>query len=350
MKYLPVIFISILSLNVNAQHVPDSVTYSPGKFALYLQNNYTDPSARVRALYSWITTHIQYDNDSALYFNWKADHETKIIATLRRRKGVCENYASLLTDIAGRLQIPAYTVHGYPVYANKNKDNSHSWVAIQDKSEWYLFDPTWDAQSNTEKYYQVSPADFIQTHIPFDPLWQLMEKPLHYTPGTASFMYRDSVAAFLQLDSLQQLLASERRMKQSADQNSMTSTWQRFNQMNVAIIAGEQDMNYYNSAVDALNMANNYFNAFVQYRNQQFIPLKPDREIEDMLWPVDSLLIKALDHLSQLGKLKDNFQYDPETIRQRIASLDKKSKVQLQFLRLYFSTPASERSKLFYQQ
>ena len=349
MKCLPLLFLIFFSYTGHTQYVPDSVTYTPGRFAEYLKNAYPNPNDQVKTLYHWITGNIQYDKDSAMFFNWSADNDTKINATLRRRKGVCENYASLLKDIAGRLDIPAFVVHGYPSYANKNKDNSHSWVALQQNNEWYLFDPTWDAQGNTEKYYQVSPADFMQTHIPFDPLWQLLEKPVNYKITGNSFAYKDSVHAFLQLDSLQQFLATERRIKHSEDQNTTTKNFERFNRMNVAVIAGEQDMNLYNAAVEALNKANKTFNAFVQYRNQQFTPSKTDTEIKRMLSPVKPLLDDARTSIKNMGKLTDNFQYDPSTISERIAALEKKLEVQMLFVKKYLETAPAERVKLFYK-
>lgn len=350
MRSLPAILLVLCMHFAKGQAVPDSVTGSAEKFAGYLQARYSDPSVRLRTLYSWITNNIQYDKDSAMYFNWSTDHATKISATLRRRKGVCENYASLLADIAGRLNIPAYVVHGYPAYTDKNKDNSHSWVAVQEKGEWYLCDPTWDAQSGDEKYYMQLPASFIQTHIPFDPMWQLLEHPQQYkTGGGAKFMYRDSVNAYLQLDSLQQLLATERRINGSGNQNSMTKNWQSFNRMNIAVIAGEKDEALYNAAVDLLNKANGYFNAFVQYRNQQFAPAKTEAEINGMLQPVKPLLKEAGDKLREMGKIAGNFQYDPETMRQRIAALEKRTADQQSFLQRYFTTAPAERIKLFAQ-
>ncbi len=347
MKLLPAILLVLCLQPAKGQDIPDSVTGSAARFAEYLQSSYDEPSDRLKTLYSWITANIQYDKDSAMYFNWSADHAAKISATLRRRKGVCENYASLLADIAGRLNIPAYVVHGYPSYADKNKDNSHSWVAVQQKGEWFLCDPTWDAQSGAEKYYMQLPADFIQTHIPFDPMWQLLEHPQHYKTGGTKFMYKDSVNAYLQLDSLQQLLATERRIKSAGNQNIMTKNWQSFNRMNIAVIAGEKDEELYNAAVSLLNKANGYFNEFVQYRNQQFMPAKTDAAINAMLQPVTSLLTDAEDKLKQMGKISENFQYDPGIIRQRIAALEKRTAEQHNFLRQYFTATPAERIKLF---
>lgn len=349
MKCLPVLLFLFFLQSAHAQYIPDSATVSAEKMAGYLQYTYKDPSTQLQTLYGWITRNIRYDKDSAMYFNWSADHTTKIAATLRRRKGVCENYASLMADIAARLNIRAWVVHGYPSYANGNKDNSHSWVAIQQNDDWFLCDPTWDAQAAAEKYFMLAPADFIQTHIPFDPMWQLLEHPQYYKTFTGKFMYKDSVQTFLAMDSLQQFMATERRIKNTGNQNSMTNNWQRLNRMNIAVIAGEKDEQLYNDAVSALNKANALFNQFVQYRNQQFTPVKPDTEIKNMLQPIAGLLKEAEAQLRKLGSITANYQYDPEMIRQRIATLEKKTIAQQNFLNIYFATAAAERVKLFIQ-
>lgn len=333
---------------MQAQHIPDSVTYSPEKFAGYLQARFTGRSSQLNALYSWITANIRYDKDSAMYFNWNADHATKISATLRRRKGVCENFASLFADIAGRLSIPAYVVHGYPAWSENNKDNSHSWVAVQHNGEWYLSDPTWDAQpGGREKYFMITPEDFIRTHIPFDPLWQLLEKPVHYPLAATKFMYKDSVQAFLQMDSLQQFLAAERRINNSTAQNSMTKNWQSHNRMNVAIIAGQNDETLYNEAVGLLNRAGSYLNNFIQYRNAVFMPQKPAEEIKQMLSPIAALLTSAKNKIAGIGKQAENFQYNTASLLQKIMSVEKRTAEQLDFLHRYTITSPPERARLF---
>lgn len=333
---------------MQAQHIPDSATSSPEKFAAYLQQRFTEPSQQLWELYNWVTTNIKYDKDSAMYFNWNAGYDTKISATLRRRKGVCENFASLFADIANRLTIPAYVVHGYPSWSPKNKDNSHSWVAVQNDGDWFLCDPTWDAQSaGGEKYFMITPTDFIQTHIPFDPLWQLLEKPVNYPMAGSKFMYKDSVNAFLQLDSLQQFLAAERRIKNSTAQNNMTKNWQSHNRMNVAIIAGQNDEKLYNEAVVLVNRAGKYLNDFIQYRNAVFIPQKQEQEIKQMLSQITPLLKEAKNKTAAMGKQAENFQYNTETILQKIMSVEKRTGEQLDFLNQYFSAAPVERARLF---
>lgn len=337
MKSLPIILMFFWGNQLFAQILPDSATTSSQKMASYLQLKFKNSSQQLAVLYQWIIANIKYDKDSALFFNYTSNHEEKIAATLRRRRDVCENYASLMADVATKLNITAFVVHGYPAHANKNKDNSHSWVAIKNNNEWLLCDPTWDAQMNSTNFYMISPTTFIQTHIPFDPLWQLLENPVDYKTNGKKFMYADSADYFLKLDSLQQLIATEYRIKKSTAQNSMTQNWQGFTKMNRAIIAGEKDEQLYNKAVEMFNKANNVYNFFVEYRNNDFQPLKTKDSIKAMLQPISHLLQESLRNIDELGKWNENFQYNPETLLLKIAALKTKVEEQQSFAERHFS-------------
>ncbi|HTN05310.1 transglutaminase domain-containing protein [Agriterribacter sp.] len=334
--------------------VPDSASRSAAALAAYIRSRYDAPKVQLQAIYSWVTANIRYNDDSSYYFNRNVDHETKIAATLRRRKGVCENYANLFADLASRIGLTAYVIYGYPIGVSARGNTGHAWCAVNIDEEWWLFDPTWDTgQQGSFQYFMVHPAVFIQTHIPFDPLWQLLEKPISYrnsaTKNKDSFQYKDSVKAFLQMDSLQQYLAIERRMKNAGANSEMFRLWQSYNRMNIAIIAGEQDMQLYNGAVDNLNTATGVFNLFVQYRNNGFLPQKPDAVIRTMLEPISLLITEANKKLDEMGLLVENFQYNTEGIRKKLASLSKRSEEQKEFLKKYLAAGPPERAQLFYR-
>lgn len=334
--------------------IPDSTSRSADALAAYIQHRYDAPKLQLQAIYSWITAHIRYNDDSSYYFNRTVDHETKIAATLRRRKGVCENYASLFADLTERIGLTSYVIYGYPVGVNARGNTGHAWCAVSLNDEWWLFDPTWDAgQQVGFQYFMMPPAAFIQTHMPFDPLWQLLEKPVSYrnaaTKNKAVFHYKDSVTAFLQMDSLQQYLAIERRMKNAGANNEMFKLWQGYNRMNIAIIAGEQDMELYNGAVDNLNTATDIFNSFVEYRNKGFLPQKQDVEITTMLEPLSKLIAEANKKLDGMGLLVHNFQYDTEGIRKQLLLLSRRNDEQQEFLKKYLAAAPPERIHLFYR-
>lgn len=337
--------------------IPESLSYSADSIARYLREHYKTPKLRLQALYSWITTHIRYNNDSSYYYNRSLDYEEKIAATLRRKKGVCENYADLLADLASRIGLRSHVVYGYITNGATRRTNAgHAWCAIYVDDDWWLFDPTWDAgnlQQNSLLYFMAQPSQFIQSHMPFDPIWQLLEHPVSYRNShpkdTRPFYYKDSINAFLAMDSLHQFIAIERRMKESGANNELFKLWQSYNRMNIAIIAGEMDMELYNDAVDRLNDATEIFNSFVRYRNNAFLPQKKDEELRLMLEPINSLITEALQKLDQIGLLVENFQYNTEAIRRQLLQLHTRYREQKAFLSRYLASETSERARLFYQ-
>src|SRR4249919_1080154 len=83
-----------------ANHIPKGDTYSSDAIAAYIRSNFKTDREKIRAIYSWVISNLKYDTDSMYLINWSLYNDEKIAATLRRRKGVCENYASLFTDLA----------------------------------------------------------------------------------------------------------------------------------------------------------------------------------------------------------------------------------------------------------
>ncbi len=338
-------------------HIPAELTYSTTALAGYIQEKYSNDLARVEAAYAWVTGNIRYSKDSMLSINWSKNTADKITATLRRRKGVCDNFASVFADILAKMNIPSFVVNG--LAKGNSKGQAHSWTALKLEDEWYLCDPTWDAGTdNRRKYFLLTPAEFITQHFPFDPLWQLLPNPISlqdfdrgYAPSISdktNQQLNDMPDKFLALDSLQQLQAQGERMRSiGLDQNNLR-TWYAYNNMNIAIIHGEQDMNLFNAAVADLNKANTYLNSFIQYRNSLFKPAVADKEMAKMLSPIDGLVKDALQKIDLVAKDRDNFQYDTGSLKDRITSLKKKLQEQQHFLNLYLNSASTERERIFY--
>lgn len=347
-------------VDAGARTFPKEVTFSTGKMAAYIQQHFTGNSDRIRAAYRWVTSNIDYDKDSMLAINWSKTSEEKIAATLRRRKGVCDNFASVFTDLLVKMDIPASLVNGYTKGTGSAPNLAHSWSAVQLNEEWFLCDPTWDAGYNQNTFYFLkTPEEFIQSHWPFDPLWQLLPYQVTHKEfelvtifakrNKPFFNIADSLQSYFALDSLQQLEASARRMKAAGLDRETLQTWYAFNQMNIAIIYGEQDMHLYNTAVADLNKAHEYLNAFIVYRNNLFKPAKGETDINKMLNPIDDLINKAYKNIDAMGLVKENFQYDTGVLAERLKTLSKKLEEQKRFLKMFMSTADAQKEKLFYQ-
>lgn len=340
--------------------IPNSQTESTGAIAAWINQNFTAEKDRLRAAYKWVTTNIRYDKDSMYVFNWGADPGKKISAALRRRKGVCENFAALFTDIVQHCGYRSYTVNGYTKQNGMIDKYGHTWCAVFTNRQWLFCDPTWDAgfvkQAN---YFLVSPADFIESHMPFDPIWQFIDPPVTTTEfyrdnflpikNKLSAAVADSLEAYLQLSSVMQLEASIARIKRSDKLNELSRSNLLFLEMQAGIYYENTDSSFYQEAVDHINKALATFNEFVAFRNNQFKPTKPDNSIRSMLSDCEKEMNVSIKALNELDNSVHNVQYNSSNLHERIMTLQKKLAIQKEFLEQYLAATEEERKKMLYQ-
>ena len=350
----------LITTDTRAINIPLAQTNSTASIAKFVMANYQTEKEKLRAIYSWVTYNIKYDSDSMYAINSGKDPETRITAALRRRKGVCENFAAIFNNIAVKCGIRSYEVAGYTKQLGSVDRTAHTWCVVHLGEQWLFCDPTWDIGfSGYAKYFLVSPSLFIKSHIPFDPLWQLLDHTVSHkefyqgyirpTKDKPVINFIDSVNAYTKLNELQQWESAVSRIDQSGIVNELVRTRLTWIKMQVSIIYQDKDMNNYNAAVSDLNNINTIFNDFIQYRNNRFLPHKNDKEIKAMLAPIDALLSSAFKKLDDLDKSPDNFQYDPGSLRNRLDAISKRLTEQKDFLKRYFERALSERDKLFYE-
>jgi len=319
-------------VDIKMQQIQVVETYSTVNIANYVKANFSNDEDKLRAVYKWITTNIHYDKDSMYFTNWGGDPEIKMASILRKRKGVCDNYAALFTNIVNKCGIKSVIVSGYTKLGNVINRAGHSWCAVAVEKKWLLCDPTWDANFNiATNWFLITPENFIQTHIPFDPFWQLLPVPLtnaqikkgHTFSGEndKKINVSDSVNAFLQLDTIQQLEVANRRIWQAGLIDEQQKTWYDYNKMKIAIVNQEQDMQYYNAGVKALNNAKRLFNGFVQYRNNNFMPVKQFKDLDLLFDSIDLYINNALSIIKNIGLVVENYQYNTEELTDNLKRL-----------------------------
>ncbi len=349
-----------ISTDRKALSIPDAETNSTTAIAKFIEVNFITDRGKLRAIYAWVTHNIKYDSDSMYAINWGKDPGAKITVALRRRKGVCENYAAIFNDIALKTGLTSFVVNGYTKQGGSVNRSGHSWCAVQLDGEWLLCDPTWDEGSrNHTNFFLISPGEFIGSHMPFDPLWQLLEHPVSHADfykGNTNqkkdnpiCRFADSIKAFSKLNELQQLEASLARIRQAGIPNDLVKNQAAYIEMLIGIIYEDEEMNLYNSAVADLNKARSIFNDFVEYRNNQFIPAKPDAAINTMLSPIDALLSSAYKKIDKIGRSVENLQYDTGALKNKLDILTGRVQEQLDFLKRYFAADMQERGKMFYK-
>lgn len=215
-------FMALLLLTTSCskkRHIADScykkVGYfkrkNPEKLVRALTNGIQDDSAKLTAIYCWITANVRYDYKAfANGIPFDGDWE-KI---LRSRKTTCLGYATLFEKLSKMAGLRVEVVTGYTKNNQVDINDSfffgdHAWNSAYINGKWHLFDPTWDAGQvefwrmkawnkflyvvslkTVEKYdykpkfianpgrqfYFKSGDYFIFDHLPENPIWQLTDK------------------------------------------------------------------------------------------------------------------------------------------------------------------------------
>jgi transglutaminase/protease-like cytokinesis protein 3 len=156
----------------------------------YLTEGLPSDEEKVRAIYRWMTEHIQYDLNglrTSDYGDLTPD------GVLRSRSAVCEGYSGLFESLVKAAGFEVEVVTGFAKGLGFSAGDAvpagfnHAWNAVKVKGEWKLLDCTWGAGALNERgeyvkgfepfYFFTPPEQFIYSHLPSDPKWQLLPEP-----------------------------------------------------------------------------------------------------------------------------------------------------------------------------
>jgi hypothetical protein len=138
-----------------------------------------------------MTGHIDYDVPGFRSGNY-GDFSPE--GVLRRRMSVCEGYSRLTQALGMAMGLQVEVVKGWSKgysYASGDRFDgpiNHSWNAVRIDGQWRLMDPTWGSgyldermkfvREFQEHYFLTTPDKFVFDHLPADPRWQFLERPL----------------------------------------------------------------------------------------------------------------------------------------------------------------------------
>ena len=154
----------------------------------HLTQNAGGAQAKVKVIHDWICDNIAYDTD--MYFSGKVskqDYET----VLKKKKGVCSGYASVMNEMCRLAGIESIGIHGYSKgfgYQGKlGKNPDHEWNAVNINGKWQLVDCTWDAghvdwktwiKHYSDEWLFLPPEQFIFSHLPENEEYQYLKNPI----------------------------------------------------------------------------------------------------------------------------------------------------------------------------
>ena len=337
--------------------IPASQTSNTDDIAAFIKTHFDTDRQRIRAAYTWVTTNIKYDTDSIHRVILNEDKDEKVTFALRRRKGICENFAAIFYDLCSKSGIKSYVIEGYTKQNGSVDRTAHVWCSALIDHKWFLFDPTWDAgfvnrgtfvSSTATNYFQLEPSDFIQTHMPYDPLFQFSNYPLSYKEFSRGatktnskktfFNFSDSLVAYENMDELTKYLASFQRIKEATNAASvMRDTKLKQLKLETELIYQDRDMALYDSSVENYNSAIKIFNAFLNYRNNQFRPAKSNEEVTTMFDGVSRLIASANQNIKEIKSSKAVLSLDTGDIQKKLTDLSVKMKEQKEYLKTYLS-------------
>lgn len=335
-----------------AFNIPASQTNSTTDIAAFINSHFDTDSKKVRAAYIWVISNIKYSTDSIHRIILNEDRDQLVTFALRRRKGVCENFAAIFDDICRKAGLRSFAVEGYTRQNNSVDKISHAWNIVFTNNKWSLYDPTWDAGQGYEpaniKYFQVPPSIFIQSHMPFDPMFQLLDYPVTYKEfntdniksknGAGYFNYADTLSKFENAEPLQRYTSAYDRIQNNGVPNSMISTKLKQLRFEIEIIYQVKDSILYNDAIADYNNATNEFNNFIVYRNNQFKPEKTDAEVQSTFDDIEKKIAAVRKKLKEVNQSKATLTLDTGDVEYAINTLSNHVKEQEVFTKNYKAT------------
>jgi len=157
---------------VNFNKESDAVAKAAGLVA-----NYTELLDIVAAVYTFVTGNITYDTDLAnsIINGERPGYLPDLDLVLARRKGICFDYAALMTAMLRSQSVPTKLVVGYA------SDVRHAWINVYseetgwinnviffDGEEWIMMDPTFAAAARNAAALQSFIGDgsnYTTTHL-----------------------------------------------------------------------------------------------------------------------------------------------------------------------------------------
>lgn len=235
----------------------------------------------------WMSGYFSYDLSILENGTYRYDNREKLINTfLKSRKGVCEHFSITFNAIANYLGYESHLVAGYLIGDDRSSATfSHQWNAVVVNDEWFFYDPTW-ASGYVEggKYYKdfdrdwikIKPHKLIESHIPFDPMWQLLSQPIRHSDidtnlaltvdGDAEVLTPTMIRGELLLPEKERLIRKIDRIEKSGITNPLIKMHLNDTKGNLKSAQEAIGIDLINEAISNFNDVVTRFNVYLQKR------------------------------------------------------------------------------------
>ena len=352
-----------------AASIPYQETKTVATLAAWISTKAQNDTEKARILYAWIANNIAYDVQEKFAASNYYDDTLISLRALSLRKGVCMHYAVLFCETANLMGISAHLVTGQTKQNSVLSPTGHVWVAAKLEGKWQLLDPTWAAGSVngmrfikkfSPKWFMTPPDTMVLSHLPTDPQWQLLGRPVSLTRFATGkdvagydqkhFTFNDSITQYLQKTEWQQALITVGRLKESFRNDS---TWPGDGHAKKPRL-DEYHLHWlpilYNQAATYYNMAVTYMNRYIAHKNKQFTPAIAESELKGYLRSAAVALDSAKALLNYMSDARDRLATDIQKKKALIAEAKGFVKEEQAFVERYYKTPTSKRKSLFYRK
>ena len=349
------------------QAIPESQKKSSKDIANYIKGKFSSEESQIKAAYYYVISTVSYDVNHEFTVNLVISDDEMVSKTIATKKGVCIHYAKFFKDIITQLGYNCQVISGYTKKDNILADQSHAWNAIKMKDgNWYVFDPTWDSgfkqngkfvRRLSSKYYKTKPLVMLQSHMPFDYMWQFLNYPIseqNFIDGNFQqdknqqvFDYDETIKTFLTLSENEQLAGLKERMIQTGYKNKLAKERFEILKKQLEVYSLNANVKELNTITNKYNEGIKLFNDFIYYRNAQFRPLKEDKEILEMIQNPLDIFEECSDKVYKLGFVGQDNLYDLNKFKRGLIDIIEEAKKHKSFVKEYLTKSTKERKKMF---
>ncbi len=319
--------IDYVSVVKHVSQTPSSVTDNTTQLSNYLTAPFNTEKEKLASIYFWVAKNIRYDDELAKSPRLYLEIREVVDEVMKSKSGVCQHYAELYAELSRLAGLQVFVVDGYTLEYGKIADVSHAWNIVKLSGNWYFIDATWAnavIKSTSKKtfpqtYFMVTPEESIETHMPFDPIWQILSFPINYDQfdsgkfdlTNGDFSYKDSIALYLMQSSIDQQRESIRRMQNNGTFNKLIKREFELKQRNLNTSLSNQEILKYNKGIVYYNKGMTFFNHYIKLRNNEFKDKKYGKDT--LIGLIDSSSVNLQNAEKNFAEIKMN---DPEIKRQ----------------------------------
>ncbi|MFN8257242.1 MAG: transglutaminase domain-containing protein [Bacteroidales bacterium] len=308
---------------------PAGVVNSTSSLSKYLVKPYDNEISKFASIYYWVARNIRYNDEMAknpiLYFEVKEIVDD----VMRTKSGVCQHFAELVAELSQLAGLKVYVVDGYTKENGKLVNLSHAWNVVEISGKLYISDATWanaliKSRKNNdfpETYFLMEGEEAIESHMPFDPIWQLLNSPLSYDAfdGTKTkqdiwgyFAYNDSISNYTRLDFIGKQRATIGRMTRNGTYNPVVKKEFNLKQSNLKTALNNIEILRFNEGIKEYNEGMSFVNQYIRLKNKGFKDKKYNKQ--NILALFDSAEV----HLTKAELLFNNVKTDDVKVKNQI--------------------------------